>query len=141
VALQRIIGVQPAWMRPPYGGLNDQVVAAASARGQNCAPFLLILILLFITPHLPVALWDFDSGDAAGTPAEGTKNMYRDTANQHRSSILALNHEFIASTVCALIFDSKPWAGTYFSAPLPIDLMCSLLLSVLCKVQAIDSSL
>ena len=48
MALQRIIGVQPAWMRPPYGLLNDQVVAAANVRGQNRAPSLLNLILPFV---------------------------------------------------------------------------------------------
>ena len=48
MALQRIIGVQPAWMRPPYGSINDQVVAAANVRGQNGVSFILNLILLFI---------------------------------------------------------------------------------------------
>ena len=48
MALQRIIGVQPAWVRPPYGALNDQVIAAANARGQNRAPPLLIQIIPFI---------------------------------------------------------------------------------------------
>ena len=46
VALQRIIGVQPARMRPPYGSINDQVVAAANVRGQNGAQFLMTLSLL-----------------------------------------------------------------------------------------------
>jgi len=80
LALQRIIGVQPAWMRPPYGSLNDLVVSAANTRGQN------------------LALWDFDSGDSDGTPPEGSKAMYNDTAAQHPTSILALNHETYAST-------------------------------------------
>jgi len=65
VALQRIIGVQPAWMRPPYGSLNDQVVAAVNARGQNCARFLMVLTILLIdkTPSssgsLGLRLWRY----------------------------------------------------------------------------------
>jgi len=46
VALQRIIGVQPAWMRPPYGNINDQVRLAATTRGQNGAQFLMTLSFL-----------------------------------------------------------------------------------------------
>jgi len=94
LALQRIIGVQPAWMRPTYGKLNDLIVAAANARGQN------------------LAIWDFDSGDGVGTPAEDSKNMYRATADQHPSSILALNHEFSTSTV----FDVLPFAISVLQA-------------------------
>ena len=120
MALQRIIGVQPAWMRPPYGSLNDQVVAAANARGQNGASCLYVLILLSLTKlHLPVALWDFDSGDADGTPADQSKNMYSDTSNQHPSTLLALNHETQTSTPYAPISDSKPCAGTHRPSPLP----------------------
>ena len=65
-----------------------------------------------------MALWDFDSGDADGTPADQSKNMYSDTANQHPSTLLALNHETQASTAYALISDSKLWAGTHRSSPL-----------------------
>lgn len=66
-----------------------------------------------------MALWDFDSGDTTGIPAEQSKNMYRDFANRRPSSILALNHEVIPSTVYALIPDSEPWTGTHRSSPLP----------------------
>ncbi|CCO29969.1 hypothetical protein BN14_03993 [Rhizoctonia solani AG-1 IB] len=34
-ALQRIIGVNPAFMRPPYGNYNDNVREAAGVRGQK----------------------------------------------------------------------------------------------------------
>jgi peptidoglycan/xylan/chitin deacetylase (PgdA/CDA1 family) len=34
LALQRILGVQPAFMRPPYGEYNDLVRQVAYARGQ-----------------------------------------------------------------------------------------------------------
>jgi len=45
--------------------------------------------------------------------------MYQDIANQHPSSILALNHETSDSTAYALISDSIPLAGTHRSSPLP----------------------
>jgi len=80
LALQRIIGAQPAWMRPPYGSMNDQVVAAANAHGQN------------------LALWDFVSGDADGVPPAESKARYDATVAQHPGSVLALHHEPFAST-------------------------------------------
>jgi len=46
VTLRHIIGVQPAWMRPPYGSINDQVITAANVRGQNDAQFLMTLSFL-----------------------------------------------------------------------------------------------
>ena len=66
-----------------------------------------------------MAIWDFDSGDTGGTPPDQSKNMYQDFANRHPSTILALNHEIIASTVYALISDRTPWASTHHSFPLP----------------------
>jgi len=42
VALQRIIGVTPAFMRPPYGSYNQMVLDVAGARGQG------------------VVIWDFE---------------------------------------------------------------------------------
>ena len=66
-----------------------------------------------------MALWDFDSGDAIGTPADQSKNMYRDTANQHPSTLLALNHETQASTAYALTSDSKLCTSTHRSSTLP----------------------
>ncbi|KAK0469487.1 carbohydrate esterase family 4 protein [Desarmillaria tabescens] len=41
-ALQRIVGVVPAFMRPPYGNYNDLVLQASYIRGQK------------------VVLWDFE---------------------------------------------------------------------------------
>ncbi|KAF9493316.1 glycoside hydrolase/deacetylase [Pleurotus eryngii] len=80
LALQRICGVQPAFMRPPFGNYNDLVLEVSGARGQD------------------VAIWDFDSGDSLGAPAQESINRYDQVASQHPSSILTLNHETIAST-------------------------------------------
>ncbi|KAF9263961.1 carbohydrate esterase family 4 protein [Marasmius fiardii PR-910] len=79
-ALQRIVGVTPAFMRPPYGSYNDNVRAVASARGQS------------------LVLWDFDAGDADGKPPADTINDYTNTINQHPNNLLPLNHETYDST-------------------------------------------
>jgi peptidoglycan/xylan/chitin deacetylase (PgdA/CDA1 family) len=79
-ALKRILGVVPAMMRPPYGEYNDNVLNVASSRGQK------------------VIIWDFDSGDSAGVSASQSKNLYKQIANKHPSTILTLNHETYAST-------------------------------------------
>ncbi|TRM63673.1 carbohydrate esterase family 4 protein [Schizophyllum amplum] len=80
LALQRIVGVTPAFMRPPYGEYNDMVLDASGVRGQG------------------VVIWDFDSGDSAGVSAADSRQRYNDVANTHPSTILALNHETYYST-------------------------------------------
>ncbi|KAF9021192.1 putative chitin deacetylase [Hymenopellis radicata] len=84
-AFQRIVGVTPAYMRPPYGSFNDQVLAVASERGQD------------------VVIWDLDSRDSMGASAEESKQTYTDKINEHPSSILALNHEVYSSTAYDVI--------------------------------------
>ncbi|KAF8604049.1 carbohydrate esterase family 4 protein [Ceratobasidium sp. AG-I] len=74
-ALQRITGVVPAFMRPPFGEYNDNVRNVAGARGQT------------------IANWDFDSGDSTGATPAQSKQLYTDIANKRPSTILALNHE------------------------------------------------
>jgi peptidoglycan/xylan/chitin deacetylase (PgdA/CDA1 family) len=74
-ALDRIIGVRPAFTRPPYGNYNDLVRKVAKARGQK------------------LVTWDFDSGDSTGSTPARSKAAYDTVAKQHPSTILALNHE------------------------------------------------
>ena len=74
-ALDRIIGVRPAFTRPPYGNYNDLVRKVAKARGQK------------------LVTWDFDSGDSTGSTPAQSKAAYDKVAKQHPSTILALNHE------------------------------------------------
>ncbi|KAI3620938.1 chitin deacetylase [Moniliophthora roreri] len=50
MALSRIVGVTPAFMRPPFGSYNDQVLDASGLRGQD------------------VVIWDFDSHDGDDNP-------------------------------------------------------------------------
>nr|BAE92728.1 chitin deacetylase [Flammulina velutipes] len=80
LALQRIVGVQPAFMRPPYGNYDDEVLYASYIRGQK------------------VVIWDFDSGDSVGASAAESKERYRTTSLNRPSTLLALNHETIEST-------------------------------------------
>ncbi|ESK85392.1 chitin deacetylase [Moniliophthora roreri MCA 2997] len=79
-ALQRIIGVTPAFMRPPYGNYNDLVRQASAVRGQN------------------MVNWDFDSGDSVGASPQQSKNDYAALIRRHPNTIIALNHETEQST-------------------------------------------
>ncbi|KAH9481128.1 Chitin deacetylase [Psilocybe cubensis] len=74
-ALTKIIGVVPAFMRPPYGSYNDLVRQAAAIRGQV------------------LALWDFDSGDSTGSTPAQSEAAYTQLIARHPSTIVALNHE------------------------------------------------
>jgi len=79
-ALQRIVGVEPAFTRPPYGSYNDLVRQVAASRGQK------------------LVTWDFDSGDSVGSTPAQSEQAYTSLANQHPSTILALNHEVYERT-------------------------------------------
>jgi len=79
-ALERILGVTPAFMRPPYGEYNDLVRQASYIRGQK------------------LVIWDFDSGDSTGSTPDQSKAAYDNIANQRPSTILALNHEVYEQT-------------------------------------------
>ncbi|KEP47598.1 carbohydrate esterase family 4 protein [Rhizoctonia solani 123E] len=87
-ALQRILGVTPAFMRPPFGNYNDNVRNVAGARGQK------------------IANWDFDSRDASGASAAESKQLYDQVIAQRPSTILTLNHETHDTTA----YDVLPYA-------------------------------
>ncbi|KAI5899931.1 glycoside hydrolase/deacetylase [Schizophyllum commune H4-8] len=80
-ALQKTVGVVPAFLRPPYGDTNDQVTAAASSRGYSA-----------------LVVWNFDSNDWAGASAATVNSNYDSIASQHPDSIITLNHETIEQT-------------------------------------------
>jgi len=84
-ALQRIVGVTPAFMRPPYGSYNDLVRQAAYVRGQK------------------LAIWDFDSGDSTGSTAAQSDDAYDALAKKHPNTILALNHEVYEQTAHVVV--------------------------------------
>ncbi|KAI4518118.1 carbohydrate esterase family 4 protein [Schizophyllum commune Tattone D] len=79
-ALQKTVGVTPAFMRPPYGNYNDQVLSASYIRGQS------------------VVIWNFDSGDSIGAPPTQSKNDYDSYLAGHPSGPLLLNHETYNTT-------------------------------------------
>ncbi|KAI5887222.1 carbohydrate esterase family 4 protein [Schizophyllum commune H4-8] len=79
-AFQKIAGVKPAFVRPPYGEYNDQVREVAGMRGQS------------------IVTWDFDGGDGVGVSADDNKAHYDQIASEHPDTILALQHEVYSST-------------------------------------------
>lgn len=74
-ALERLLGVTPAFLRPPYGNYNDLVRQVAYERGQK------------------LVLWDFDSGDSTGSTAAQSNAAYDALVKKRPSTVLALNHE------------------------------------------------
>ncbi|KAJ3513114.1 hypothetical protein NMY22_g15136 [Coprinellus aureogranulatus] len=80
-ALLKIVGVNPAFMRPPYGSYNDLVLRAASVRQQT------------------VVIWDFDSQDSSGAAPDTCKDLYSQVISRHPETILTLNHETSENTV------------------------------------------
>ncbi|KAJ6553549.1 carbohydrate esterase family 4 protein [Mycena vulgaris] len=81
-ALVKILGVQPAFLRPPYGNYNDIVRTAAAAHNNKA-----------------LVTWDFDSGDSTGATSSASKTLYDNAINAHPATLLALNHETSATTV------------------------------------------
>ncbi|KAG9019781.1 Carbohydrate esterase 4 protein [Tulasnella sp. 427] len=80
-ALIKILGVKPAFVRPPYGSYTAASLDVAGENGQS------------------VVTWDFDSRDSDGATADQSDALYQNLVNSHPSSILTLNHETYASTV------------------------------------------
>lgn len=80
-ALQKIVGVVPKHMRPPFGSYNQNTINVASARGQD------------------LIIWDFDSGDSVGATPAQSKADYDALVSRRPSTILALNHETYERTV------------------------------------------
>ena len=75
LALERLLGVKPAYLRPPYGNYNNLVRQVAYERGQK------------------LVTWDFDSGDSTGSTPAQSNAAYDALIKKHPSTILALNHE------------------------------------------------
>ncbi|KAJ7306890.1 carbohydrate esterase family 4 protein, partial [Mycena albidolilacea] len=84
-ALSRILGIKPAFMRPPFGAYNGNVQSIAAGRGQN------------------LALWDWDTEDADGATVAFSKNVYDQIASQKPKNALVLEHETVPTTSSQLI--------------------------------------
>ncbi|KAG6812671.1 hypothetical protein H0H92_001429 [Tricholoma furcatifolium] len=79
-AFRKICGVVPAFMRPPFGSYNDDVLQVAGNQNQF------------------VVTWDFDSGDSIGKTADESMALYDQVVGQRLSTLLTLNHETEATT-------------------------------------------
>jgi peptidoglycan/xylan/chitin deacetylase (PgdA/CDA1 family) len=84
-AFSRILGIKPAFMRPPYGDYNDNIQSIAAARGQS------------------LALWDWDTGDADGNTTAQSEALYDDVANAKVKNALILEHETEETTASTLV--------------------------------------
>jgi len=93
-AFSRILGIKPAFMRPPSGYYNDNVKNIALGRGQN------------------LALWDRDTGDADGNTTSQSEAVYNAVANGKSKNAVILEHETEASTAATLV----PYALTLFKS-------------------------
>jgi peptidoglycan/xylan/chitin deacetylase (PgdA/CDA1 family) len=74
-ALSRILGIKPAFMRPPFGDYDDNVQSIAAGRGQS------------------LALWDWDTGDADGNTTAQSEAVYTDMVNAKITAGVVLEHE------------------------------------------------
>ncbi|KAK0205082.1 carbohydrate esterase family 4 protein [Desarmillaria ectypa] len=79
-ALESILGVKIAFMRPPFGSYSDAVLQVAAAHNQS------------------VINWDFDSGDSDGKSAAESNSQYDSRVASRPNTILTLNHETYEST-------------------------------------------
>ncbi|KAK7046393.1 hypothetical protein R3P38DRAFT_2873570 [Favolaschia claudopus] len=93
-AFSRILGIKPAFMRPPFGDYNNNVQSIAAARGQS------------------LALWDWDTGDADGNTTAQSEAVYNDVVNAKVKNALILEHETEETTDSTLV----PYAINLFQS-------------------------
>lgn len=74
-AFSRIVGILPAFMRPPYGAYNSNIQSIAAGRGQS------------------LALWDQDTKDADGNTVAQSEAVYDSVARAKPQNALILEHE------------------------------------------------
>ncbi|KAJ6512319.1 hypothetical protein DFH09DRAFT_1197564 [Mycena vulgaris] len=84
-AFSRILGIKPAFMRPPFGDYNNNIQSIAAGRGQS------------------LALWDWDTGDADGNTTAQSEAVYNDVANAKVKNALILEHETEQTTANTLV--------------------------------------
>ncbi|KAG7095303.1 hypothetical protein E1B28_006069 [Marasmius oreades] len=84
-ALKKILGIEVAMTRPPFGSLNSLAEEVAAKRGQT------------------LILWDLDTRDADGASVKYSKSQYDEVVKKSPSSILALNHEPYKRTLTEVI--------------------------------------
>ncbi|KAF7360021.1 Carbohydrate esterase family 4 protein [Mycena venus] len=94
LAIKRMTGCMPAFLRPPYGSYNDTVLMEIGKR------------------NMTACLWDFDSQDSwTGANATNSKKAYDQGVSSAQGSMLALNHEtYSNSSPDFTVFDVLPYA-------------------------------
>ncbi|KAJ7891552.1 carbohydrate esterase family 4 protein, partial [Mycena leptocephala] len=84
-AFSRILGIKPAFMRPPYGNYNSNIQSIAAGRGQS------------------LALWDQDTGDADGNTVAQSQAVYNSVASAKLKNALILEHQGGTTTATKLV--------------------------------------
>ncbi|KAJ6557604.1 carbohydrate esterase family 4 protein [Mycena capillaripes] len=84
-AFQKILGVTPTCLRPPYGNYNQTVLEAIGRRNKTAV------------------IWDVDSGDSTGSTVAQSKKAYDDGIANSDGTMLALNHEVYPNTVTEVL--------------------------------------
>jgi len=84
-AFSRIIGIKPAFLRPPYGSYTTSIESIAAGRGQS------------------LALWDWDTGDADGNTTAQSEALYNDIISAKVKNALVLEHETEETTASTLV--------------------------------------
>lgn len=80
-ALRRILGILPAFWRPPYGEYNQTILDIASGQFERTA-----------------VLWDLDSGDSTGSTVAHSKAIYDKAIQSDKSNYISLEHETSSTT-------------------------------------------
>lgn len=80
-ALLRILGVLPAFWRPPYGEYNQTILDIASGQFERTA-----------------VLWDLDSGDSTGSTVAQSKIIYDKAVQSNKPNYISLEHETYSTT-------------------------------------------
>ncbi|XP_006455673.1 hypothetical protein AGABI2DRAFT_180621 [Agaricus bisporus var. bisporus H97] len=81
VAIERITGASPAFMRPPYGEYNSLVQEVAASLGET------------------IALWDLDPEDTTDKDVAYQRKQYDDAVNRKVKNVLSLQHDIKSQTV------------------------------------------
>ncbi|EKM76645.1 hypothetical protein AGABI1DRAFT_115728 [Agaricus bisporus var. burnettii JB137-S8] len=81
VAIERITGASPAFMRPPYGNYNSLVQEVAASLGET------------------VAMWDLDSGDTTNKDVVYQMEQYDDAVNRKAKNVLSLQHDIKSESI------------------------------------------
>ncbi|KAF7335829.1 Carbohydrate esterase family 4 protein [Mycena venus] len=85
LALMKILGIASPFLRPLFGSYNTLVRQVAFQQNKS------------------LVLWDFDSEDSLNATVKESEGFYAAAINASVSTLLALNHETVASTAQELI--------------------------------------